>query len=208
MKRNNIEQIEKTMDLPNQYLKLEDTLRSAITIMSNAAANRRSLFHTPTLSTIDDNRISTRTMVLREFDPEKRLIRFHTDYRSVKIQQIKKSSIASVHGYDPDLKIQMRFDGKINLHHNDEITRGSWELSKEMSKECYFVGGSPGSRIDDPTDYEPSTFNFETIDGFENFCVVVFEFETMEFLYLKKSGHRRAIHNWKDSKYQASWLIP
>ena len=208
MKRNNIEQIEKTMDLPNQYLKLEDTLRSAITIISNAAVNRRSLFHTPTLSTIDDNRISTRTMVLREFDPEKRLIRFHTDYRSVKIQQIKKSSIASVHGYDPDLKIQMRFDGKINLHHNDEITRGSWELSKEMSKECYFVGGSPGSRIDDPTDYEPSTFNFETIDGFENFCVVVFEFETMEFLYLKKSGHRRAIHNWKDAKYQASWLIP
>ena len=181
MKRNNIEQIEKTMDLPNQYLKLEDTLCSAITIMSNAAANRRSLFHTPTLSTIDDNRISTRTMVLREFDPEKRLIRFHTDYRSLKIQQIKKSSIASVHGYDPDLKIQMRFDGKINLHHNDEITGGSWELSKEMSKECYFVGGSPGSRIDDPTDYEPSTFNFETIDGFENFCVVVFEFETMEF---------------------------
>ena len=78
------------MDLPNQYLKLEDTLRSAITIMSNAVANRRSLFHTPTLSTIDDNRISTRTMVLREFDQEKRLIRFHTDYRSPKVSNLKK----------------------------------------------------------------------------------------------------------------------
>ena len=196
------------LDLPAEYSNLDQTLNSAFKILQDASKNRRSLFHTPTLSTFDGNRVSIRTMVLREFDPDKRLIRFHTDYRSIKIQQLKKDSHGAVHGYDPSLKIQIRLDGKINLHHKDEITKGSWELSKDMSKECYFVGGPPGSKIDDPTEYEPSTFNLKTFNGFDNFCVIVFEIESMEFLYLKKSGHRRAIHNWSKGEHQASWLIP
>ena len=196
------------LGLPDKYLDLDQTLDSAFQILSDATKNRRSLFHTPTLSTFDEGRVSIRTMVLREFDPDRRLIRFHTDFRSIKIQQLKKDSHGAVHAYDPSLKIQIRLDGKINLHHKDEITKSSWELSKEMSKECYFVGGSPGTRIDDPTKYDPPTFNFESCNGFENFCVIVFQFESMEFLYLKKSGHRRAIHNWTAAKHQASWLIP
>ena len=194
--------------LPEEYLELDQTLKAAFSILEIASKNRHTLFHTPTLSTFDGNRVSTRTMVLREFDPDKRLIRFHTDFRSVKIEQLKKDSHAAIHGYDPNLKIQIRFDGKINLHHNDKVTKGSWELSKEMSKECYFVGGPPGTRIDDPSGFDPSTFDFESTNGFENFCVLVFQFESMEFLYLKKSGHRRAIHNWTTGEHQSSWLIP
>ena len=194
--------------LPEEHLELDQTLKAAFSILEIASKNRHTLFHTPTLSTFDGNRVSTRTMVLREFDPDKRLIRFHTDFRSVKIEQLKKDSHAAIHGYDPNLKIQIRFDGKINLHHNDEVTKCSWELSKEMSKECYFVGGPPGTTINDPSEFDPSTFDFESTNGFENFCVLVFQFESMEFLYLKKSGHRRAIHNWTTGEYQSSWLIP
>ena len=196
------------LSLPEEYIELDQTLDSAFHILEIASKNRHTLFHTPTLSTFDGKRVSTRTMVLREFDPEKRLIRFHTDFRSIKLEQIRKDSHASVHGYDPSLKIQIRFDGKINLHHKDEVTKGSWALSQEMSKECYFVGGPPGTKIEDPSEYDPSTFDLESNDGFQNFCVLVFQFESMEFLYLKKSGHRRAIHNWMTGEHQASWLIP
>ena len=37
--------------------------------------------------------------------------------------------------------------------------------------------------------------------------VLVINFNSLEFLYLKSSGHRRAIHKWDDG-YSSSWLVP
>ena len=70
------------LSLPGEYSKLDQTLEASLKILEYASKRRHTLFHTPTLSTFDGKRVSTRTMVLREFDPEKRLIRFHTDFRS------------------------------------------------------------------------------------------------------------------------------
>ena len=47
-------------------------------------------------------------MVLREFDLDKRILRFHTDNRAAKIKVINESNLASVVGYDPDLKVQIK----------------------------------------------------------------------------------------------------
>ena len=44
-------------------------------------------------------------------------------------------------------------------------------------------------------------------DGYVNFSVLIFRFTSLEFLYLKSSGHRRAIHSW-DEDYSCTWLVP
>jgi hypothetical protein len=44
-------------------------------------------------------------------------------------------------------------------------------------------------------------------DGYTNFAVLLFRFSSLEFLYLKSSGHRRALHTWND-EYSSSWLVP
>ena len=59
--------------------------------------------------------------------------------------------------------------------------------------------------IEDPQDYDIQDFIVE--DGYKNFAVLIFKFQSLEFLYLKSSGHRRAIHKWDDNQ-TSTWLVP
>ena len=77
-------------DLPDSYENIEKTLITADQILSDAVGNAKTLFHSPTVSSIENSKIVSRVMVLREFDLEKRFMRFHTDYRAPKIKQYKK----------------------------------------------------------------------------------------------------------------------
>jgi hypothetical protein len=40
-----------------------------------------------------------------------------------------------------------------------------------------------------------------------NFAVLIFKFDSLEFLHLKSSGHRRALHKWS-SNLESTWLVP
>ena len=73
--------------------------------------NAKNPFHSPTVSSIENSKIVSPCDGFREFDLEKRFMRFHTDYRAPKIKQFKNNSIASVVGYDPILKVQIKLQG-------------------------------------------------------------------------------------------------
>ena len=190
------------------YNSLELTLLEAENLISDGVENSKSMFHTPVLSSFVEKTISTRTVVLREFDSENRILRFHTDNRSGKIEELKENSISSVHGYDPDLKVQIRLKGKTSLHINNEISKKAWAESKEMSKMCYSVKDSPGNKVSSP---EPFDLIKEEIDielGYSNFAVLHFIYDSLEFLFLKGSGHRRSLFDWSSDQLKSSWLIP
>ena len=98
--------------LPDSYSDISETLESAKLILSEAVPNAQTLFHTPVVSTVHENKIVSRVMVLREFDFDKKLLRFHTDNRAAKIENLKQNSSATVIGYDPDQKIQIKCKAK------------------------------------------------------------------------------------------------
>ena len=190
------------------YNSLELTLLEAENLISDGVENSKSMFHTPVLSSFVEKTISTRTVVLREFNSKKRTLRFHTDSRSGKIEELKENSISSVHGYDPDLKVQIRLKGKTSLHIDNEISKKAWAESREMSKMCYSVKDSPGNKISSP---EPFDLIKEEIDielGYENFAVLHFSYDSLEFLFLKGAGHRRSLFDWSSDQLKSSWLIP
>ena len=190
------------------YNSLELTLLEAENLISDGVENSKSMFHTPVLSSIVEKTISTRTVVLREFDSKNRTLRFHTDSRSGKIEELKENSISSVHGYDPDLKVQIRLKGKTSLHIDNEISKKAWAESREMSKMCYSVKDSPGNKISSP---EPFDLIKEEIDielGYNNFAVLHFSYDSLEFLFLKGAGHRRSLFDWSSDQLESSWLIP
>ena len=56
------------------------------------------------------------------------------------------------------------------------------------------------SLIDDIQEFDPES-------GYKNFAVLLFSFRSLEYLYLKRSGHRRAIHTW-ESALDSNWLVP
>jgi hypothetical protein len=190
------------------YNSLELTLLEAENLIGDGVENSKSMFHTPVLSSFVEKTISTRTVVLREFDSKNRTLRFHTDSRSGKIEELKENSISSVHGYDPDLKVQIRLKGKTSLHIDNEISKKAWAESREMSKMCYSVKDSPGNKISSP---EPFDLIKEEIDielGYNNFAVLHFSYDSLEFLFLKGAGHRRSLFDWSSDQLESSWLIP
>ena len=193
------------IDIPDSYSTLGETLQVADNILSDAVDNSKTLFHTLVVSSFDGSKISSRVMVLREFDINKRIMRFHTDYRAPKIKQFSNKSIATVIGYDPNIKVQIKLHGKINVHQNNDISQKAWEASTNRSRKCYSVRGGSSKLIENPNEYDIKEYDAE--DGYKNFSVLIFSFDSLEFLYLKRSGHRRAIHSW-DHDLVSSWLVP
>ena len=191
--------------LPDSYSHIDETLDSAKLILSEAVSNTQTLFHTPVVSTINENKIVSRVMVLREFNFDKKILRFHTDNRAAKIDNLTKNPSSTVIGYDADLKIQIKMQGHAKVHIDDQVANKAWNESTMRSKKCYSVKGGSSKKIENPGDYDIT--NFEVEDGYQNFAVIIFNFLSLEFLYLKSSGHRRALHDWYDD-YSSTWLVP
>ena len=191
--------------LPDSYSHIDETLDSAKLILSEAVSNTQTLFHTPIVSTMNENKIVSRVMVLREFNFDKKILRFHTDNRAAKIDNLTKNPSSTVIGYDADLKIQIKMQGHAKVHTDDEVAKIAWNESTPRSKKCYSVKGGSSKKIENPGDYDIT--NFEVEDGYQNFAVIIFNFLSLEFLHLKSSGHRRALHDWYDD-YSSTWLVP
>ena len=194
-----------TLSIPDSYDQISDTLGTAELILDDAVENAKTLFHTLVLSSHDEDKIVSRVVVLREFNSKERYLRFHTDARAPKIKHFKKNSNASLLGYDPSLKIQLKLQGSVDVHFNDDVTKSSWNESTTRSKKCYSVEGGSSLKIENPSEYDLKDGNIE--DGYLNFAVLKFKYTSLEFLYLKSSGHRRAIHSWNEGLV-SNWLVP
>ena len=194
-----------TLSIPDSYDQISETLRTAELILDDAVENAKTLFHTLVLSSHDEDKIVSRVVVLREFNSKERYLRFHTDARAPKIKHFKKNSNASLLGYDPALKIQLKLQGSVDVHFNDDVTKLSWNESTTRSKKCYSVEGGSSLKIENPSEYDLKDGNIE--DGYLNFAVLKFKYTSLEFLYLKSSGHRRAIHSWNEGLV-SNWLVP
>lgn len=194
-----------TLSIPDSYDQISETLRTAELILDDAVDNAKTLFHTLVLSSHDEDKIVSRVVVLREFNSKERYLRFHTDARAPKIKHFKKNSNASLLGYDPALKIQLKLQGSVDVHFNDDVTKLSWNESTTRSKKCYSVEGGSSLKIENPSEYDLKDGNIE--DGYLNFAVLKFKYTSLEFLYLKSSGHRRAIHSWNEGLV-SNWLVP
>ena len=193
------------VEVPDYYDNLEQTLDTADRILSNAVDNSNTLFHTLVVSCFNGLEISSRVMVLREFCLQKKIMRFHTDYRSAKIRELKDQTSANVIGYHPALKVQIKLQGEIKVHYDDSVTKDAWQNSTNRSKKCYSVKDGSSNEIENPNEYDIK--EFEPEEGYKNFSVLIFSFNSLEYLYLKRSGHRRAIHKW-DDKLNSKWLVP
>ena len=113
--------------------------KHAYDLLKDGIKNRDSLFHTLVFSNFDGKDISNKVMVLRDFNAAKRTLRFHSDYRSDKAKLIQANSKASVIGYDPNKKIQLRLTGIAKINYKNKKTKEAWNNSQAISKKCYSV---------------------------------------------------------------------
>jgi pyridoxamine 5'-phosphate oxidase len=188
------------------YDDLAGSLDYALQLLARGVADRRAPFHTPSVATLGlDGTPRVRTVVLRSYDLEQRQLRFHTDQRSTKIAEIMANPRGAMLFYDAGQKIQLRVACQFSLPKGTSW-QTAWDATAPMSRECYQVDQPPGTPIESP---ELARFDAAaTEDGAINFQPVLAKIETIEWLYLAASGHRRAYFDFQGATPLMQWLVP
>ena len=181
-------------------------------LLENGANERDHDFHIMTFCTIGKVGVEARSVVLRNFDKEKNIIRFHTDYRSPKLNDIKNNPNTVCLVYSYKLKTQLRIKTLSSIHYEDSIWSTAWDSTGLSSRKCYLTKYDPSCNIDQKDDGLPLELKGKTPslkqseDGKRNFCVVDNKILEIDYLYLKSSGHERMRLDF--SSYKFSWMAP
>ncbi len=195
-------------ELPPFYDDLAGCLAEAWRRLEEGAAHQ-SGFHTPALATLGrDGAPRLRTVVLRGVDRTVRALRIHCDARSDKAAEIAADPRAALHAYDAGAKIQVRIEGTARLHGGDAVARDAWAASRPMSRLCYGAMPGPGTPLPEGSAYALPEDEAAVEAGFSEFRVVVLTAARLDFLYLARQGHRRALFTWDGEGQRATWLAP
>ena len=194
-------------DLDKTYLKIWELLRLGL--------KKRDLpFHIPAFVCGDNKNFDARIVVLRGINEKRKVLWFHADIRSKKIEILKKNKKASLLFYDKNEKIQLRIIGNTKINYMNLLTKNSWKKTAHMSRQCYLGNKAPGINSSIPTsgltdDVDNLKYSIEESEiGYNNFCVIETFIESIEWLYLAAKGHRRAHFNLKNEYISKKWLIP
>jgi 3-hydroxyisobutyrate dehydrogenase len=178
----------------------------------NGAVKSRDPLHIPCVATHSGNDISLRTVVLRKAIHESRELRFHTDTRSKKWQELTLNPTISALFYDAADRIQIRVKGRAELHFNNDLTTNAWQKTSLSSRRCYLTNFDPSSFTQNPTSglpkhIEQENFTLEESEiGFQNFGIVSIQVQNIDWLWLHHAGHRRAYFDYVNGSF--SWMIP
>jgi pyridoxamine 5'-phosphate oxidase len=188
-------------------LTLESAEHQAWTLLRRGSADRRHGFHHPVVATIgDQGQPSARVVILRAASPEERTLRFHTDARTPKWQDLHKDSRIALCFYDHGARTQVRITGKATLHVQDDQATKAWGGSQSMSRVCYSINPAPGTVLTEPSGYTLPGAPEEAAAGFVNFTAVVIAVETLDWLFLQQARNRRAMFDYPNDT--RSWLAP
>ena len=188
---------------------LDLALNYALTKIRTAIKGRDDDLHILNLVTIDKKNIpNTRNIVIRDFSEKKLTIRFHTDKRSSKISDIQNNNKISLLGYERKDRLQIRFDAEATIIDSDEFLLDIWKSMYPMSRECYRVIESPGSKIKSLEDIKFEDDDDQGLNGFENFVAVSCDIQSIEVLYLHHAGHLRASYINNNGKLNGEWIVP
>ncbi|MCA2999770.1 MAG: pyridoxamine 5'-phosphate oxidase family protein [Rhodocyclaceae bacterium] len=198
---------------PAFYNDLETTLAHAWTLLETGAKDRRSAFHAPSVASIGlDGSPQQRSMILRKVDVANRRLRFNTDLRSTKIQELKVSPAVSVLAYSAADKVQLRLAGRADLDASSALADAVWSAMRDQSRAAYAQPAAPGAMIEAPAAYVPPLelrANEPTaIPAREHFCLVQVEITSLEWVYLHLHGNRRAHFCWPNGIMASRWLAP
>ena len=183
-------------------------------MLEQGASHFNDPFHWPVLGTAGEHGVSLRTVILRQVLQPERILVCYTDARAPKARQILDFSKVSWLFYHPKKKIQLRISGEAELHTDDEFADKRWARTRAPSRLDYNTGQPPGTPVDRPSsglpdflrDKVPSLLDSEK--GRANFMVIACQIDTIDWLQLKITGHRRARFHWDQHGLQSTWLIP
>ena len=185
-------------DLDKGELKIWDLLAQGV-------VNKKSKFHTPTLSTVNGNMINSRTIILRKVDNKTKMLFFYSDSRSRKVLNIIQNNNVTVHLYEPRFKLQVQLYGYAKIENNSEKTKNIWSSLNSFSKKNYLSALSPGEKINSLDDLK---YNADNEEAFYNFSLIKFKVSKLECLQLSDIKNIRVEFFYTESSDKKYYLVP
>ncbi|WP_016948975.1 Npun_F5749 family FMN-dependent PPOX-type flavoprotein [Anabaena sp. PCC 7108] len=180
------------------------------TIINHALHRNRSLVYARylQLATVRENGFpANRTVVFRGFLDDTNQIKFITDIRSAKAEQISKQSAAEVCWYFPKTREQFRITGELTLVTADshlDLQPARIKMWQELSDAArlQFVWPTPGDlRVQTPEAFTPPPP--DTIQPGENFCLLLLEPVQVDHLELRGEPQNRWVYHRNENQ---EWL--
>ena len=185
-------------DLDKGELKIWDLLAQGV-------VNKKSKFHTPTLSTMNGNAINSRTIILRKVDNKTKMLFFYSDSRSRKVVNIKENNNVTVHLYEPRFKLQVQLYGYAHIENKTNKTKGIWNSLNNFSKKNYLSELSPGEKINS---LDNLNYNADNKEAFYNFSLINFKVSKLECLQLSDIKNIRVAFVYTESSYNKYYMVP
>ena len=162
-------------------------------------------FYTTVLSTVDNGDPASRMVVLREINPDKRLISFYSDNRSAKIKQLLENPNIQMLFYHREQQYQLILSGTALISDNTERLHRTWEILKR--KDAYRTEDAPGTAVSAPLGHLIHTD--DPMAGFSNFAIVDCIIDKMELYQINNNeGNRRLRFSFYEGDWDHSWLVP
>ena len=193
---------------------LMDVLRNIFQRLREGVLDGKDDFHTMTFSNIENNEVTSRSVILREVDETNRQLIFNTDYRSPKVEAIRHNPKTHCLFYHFDDKIQLRIKTNSTVHYNDNFQEQRLNLASLSSRKCYLTKYSPSQEIDCCEDGIPNKLRGripteeESKQGKSNFAVIVNQILSIDWLLLSAKGHQRALYTFDSNRVKKVWLSP
>ncbi|CAG4920808.1 unnamed protein product [Acidocella sp. C78] len=168
----------------------ENFIAAALARLTSGVRDRRSDFHVIGLATTGaDGGPRLRSVVLRGRAAQGGQITFHTDARSAKFAELSRDGRAALLAYSHAAKLQIRIEGRVTLHHDDEEASAIWRALPEGARQIYRAELPPGTEA--AADRLDQTLSLEA--AARHFAVCHLRPALYDVLWLRPEGHRRAI---------------
>ncbi|MEH1788743.1 Npun_F5749 family FMN-dependent PPOX-type flavoprotein [Nostoc sp.] len=186
--------------------------RSAI---AHALHRNRSLVYARylQLATVQANgRPANRTLVFRGFLEDTNQLKFITDVRSAKTDQIQKQPWAEVCWYFPNTREQFRITGCLTLVRGDDSDRdlqlariAIWQELSDAAR-LQFAWPDPGKpRVETPEAFAPPVP--EPVQPVPNFCLLLLDPVQVDHLELRGEPQNRWLYHRDDQQDWSSQTI-
>ncbi len=151
------------------------------------------------LATVDGDAADARSVVVRDLDTAERTLLMYTDARSPKAQQLATHPQGTLVLWSPALGWQLRLRVVLELETSGLRVSSRWaQLKLTPAAQDYLSPLPPGTALDVRTNPSPAR------QSREHFAVLAARVQSLDWLELHPSGHRRA-------RFDASggaWLTP
>jgi hypothetical protein len=183
-------------------------------MLANGVVDRDEDFRLPIVIANQGQFSDGRIVVLRGAFKDKKVLRFHSDIRSSKMEAFKKNNNIYFLFYSKQKKIQVRAKGKATIHFQNDVSKECWKKTHSISRKCYLAEQAPGTTSASPNPGYPRDFENrnpkldESEIGYKNFSVVDSEISEFDWLYLASKGHRRLKIFLNDMPIKSEWVTP